>query len=99
MNTICPATNERQNALLELCTQVEGVLVIGGKASANTKRLFQTAKAHNKNASFIQTVEDIPKEFYRLNSVGITAGASTPDVIIDEVVQRLTSCSGSIKAV
>lgn len=85
MNTICPATNERQNALLELCRQVEGVLVIGGKASANTKRLYQTAEKNSSLAAHIQTVEDISEDFYRLDSVGITAGASTPDIIIDEV--------------
>lgn len=85
MNTICPATNERQNALLELCRQVEGVLVIGGKASANTKRLYHTAEKNSSLAAHIQTVEDISEDFYRLDSVGITAGASTPDIIIDEV--------------
>ncbi len=85
MNTICPATNERQQALLELCSQVEGVLVIGGKTSANTKRLYQTAAANCKQAAHIQSAEDIPAEFFNLEKVGITAGASTPDEIIDAV--------------
>ena len=44
INTICPATKERQEALLELCRKVDGILVVGGKQSANTKRLYQTAK-------------------------------------------------------
>ena len=89
MNTICPATNERQTALLELCKKVEGVLVIGGKNSANTKRLYQTAQLHCKKAAHIQSAADIPDDFFRLSSVGITAGASTPDRIIDEVEERL----------
>ena len=89
MNTICPATNERQEALLELCNQVEGVLVIGGKTSANTKRLYQTAKENCKHAAHIQGPADIPQEIYNLKTIGITAGASTPDSIITAVEQSL----------
>lgn len=91
MNTICPATNERQQALLELCSQVDGVLVIGGKKSANTKRLFQTAQANCKHAAHIQSAQDIPKDFFTLSSIGITAGASTPDNIIEEIENNLLS--------
>ena len=90
MNTICPATNERQSALLALCSKVQGVLVIGGKESANTKRLFETASRHCPHAAYIQTAEDIPQDFFDLDVVGITAGASTPDKIIDQVEKTLT---------
>lgn len=89
MNTICPATNERQNALLELCSQVDGILVIGGKNSANTKRLYQTAAANCKNAAHIQSADDIPESFFKLSKIGITAGASTPDQIIESVEKAL----------
>lgn len=89
MNTICPATNERQEALLELCKKVDGVLVIGGKNSANTKRLYQTALANSRKAAHIQTAADIPPEFFSLNRIGLTAGASTPDEIIDDVESAL----------
>ena len=89
MNTICPATNERQQALLELCKQVEGVLVIGGKTSANTKRLYQTAAENCRHAAHIQSAQDIPPEFYNLQTIGITAGASTPDLIITAVEEVL----------
>ena len=89
MNTICPATSERQQALLELCSQVEGVLVVGGKNSANTKRLYQTAAANCKIAAHIQSAADIPQEFFNLKTIGITAGASTPDEIIEEVERKL----------
>ena len=89
MNTICPATNERQQALLELCKQVDGVLVIGGKNSANTKRLYQTAAQNCKHAAHIQSAQDIPKDFFQLKTIGITAGASTPDSIITAVEQTL----------
>ena len=91
MNTICPATNERQQALLELCSKVEGVLVVGGKNSANTKRLYQTAAANCKQAAHIQSAEDIPAEFFDLEKVGITAGASTPDEIIEVVEKELAT--------
>ena len=89
MNTICPATSERQQALLELCSQVEGVLVVGGKNSANTKRLYQTAAANCKLAAHIQSAADIPQEFFNLKTIGITAGASTPDEIIEDVERKL----------
>lgn len=89
MNTICPATNERQEALLELCSKVDGVLVIGGKKSANTKRLYQTAASNCKLAAHIQTAADIPPEFFKLNRIGLTAGASTPDEIIEAVESAL----------
>ncbi len=85
MNTICPATNERQQALLELCSKVEGVLVIGGKTSANTKRLYQTAAENCNHAAHIQSAADIPEEFLKLKTIGLTAGASTPDEIIEKV--------------
>ena len=91
MNTICPATNERQQALLELCSQVDGVLVVGGKNSANTKRLYQTAEANCPKAAHIQSAADIPAEFYNLEKVGITAGASTPDEIIEDVEKELST--------
>ena len=89
MNTICPATNERQEALLELCKKVEGVLVIGGKTSANTKRLYQTATANCPHAAHIQSASDIPAEFFNLEKIGLTAGASTPDEIIADVESGL----------
>jgi 4-hydroxy-3-methylbut-2-enyl diphosphate reductase len=93
MNTICPATNERQEALLELCKKVDGVIVIGGKNSANTKRLYQTAAANCNKAIHVQNASEIPEDFRNLSKVGITAGASTPDSIIDEVEAFLLSAN------
>lgn len=90
MNTICPATSERQQALQELCSQVQGVLVIGGKNSANTRRLYQTAAENCKLAAHIQSASDIPEEFFQLKTLGITAGASTPDSIIQAVEEALS---------
>lgn len=91
ISSICPATHERQDSLVELCSNVDGVIVIGGKNSANTNRLFATAQKLCKKAVLIETPEEIPSDFFVLETVGITAGASTPDDTIAAVENRLTS--------
>ena len=88
-NTICPATLERQNALEALAGQVDGILVIGGKNSANTQRLYNTARGLCDKAWHIERPEEIPSEAFSLSRIGITAGASTPDEVIDAVEQAL----------
>lgn len=87
--TICPATSERQQALTELCRQVDALLVIGGKNSANTKRLFRTAIDCGRPAWHIETASEIIPEMTKFSRIGITAGASTPDFIIDEIEKTL----------
>ncbi|MCR5762013.1 MAG: 4-hydroxy-3-methylbut-2-enyl diphosphate reductase [Treponema sp.] len=89
-NSICSATLERQNALKQLAGQVDGILVIGGKNSANTRRLFETA-ASLCHAALIENENQIPSEFYEMGIVGITAGASTPDEVIDKTEKELFS--------
>ncbi len=89
VSSICPATHERQASLVELCSKVDGVIVIGGKTSANTNRLFATAEKLCKKAVLIETPDEIPDEFFSLEKVGITAGASTPDDTIESVEKRL----------
>jgi 4-hydroxy-3-methylbut-2-enyl diphosphate reductase len=91
ISSICPATHERQDSLVELCEKVDGIIVIGGKNSENTNRLFATAQKLCKKAVLIETPEEIPAEFFELEIVGITAGASTPDDTIDAVEARLKS--------
>ena len=91
ISSICPATHERQDSLVELCEKVDGIIVIGGKNSANTNRLFATSQKLCKKAVLIETPEEIPSEFFELEIVGITAGASTPDDTIDAVEARLKS--------
>lgn len=91
ISSICPATHERQDSLVELCEKVDGIIVIGGKNSANTNRLFATAQKLCKKAVLIETPEEIPSEFFELEIVGITAGASTPDDTIGAVEARLKS--------
>lgn len=87
--TICPATRERQQALIELCTGVDAVLVVGGKNSENTKRLFESAKNCGKPAWHIETASELRPEMTRFERIGISAGASTPDSIVDEIQNAL----------
>ncbi|MCR5124869.1 MAG: 4-hydroxy-3-methylbut-2-enyl diphosphate reductase [Treponema sp.] len=89
VSSICNATHERQGSLEKLCAEVDGVLVIGGKTSANTSRLFESACKKCRHAALIECADDIPEEFFSLGKVGITAGASTPDDVIDEVQEKL----------
>lgn len=88
-DTICPATTERQDALADLQGQVDGVLIIGGKNSANTQRLLTSAQRYFDKAALIETADEIPIEFFDLERVGLSAGASTPDEVIDGVERRL----------
>lgn len=89
MNTICPATKKRQDALLKLCSQSDGVLVIGGRNSANTKRLLLCAQQLSAHADLIETADEIPEKYFAMKKVGITAGASTPDEVINEIEKKL----------
>ena len=91
-NTICSATKERQNAVGIFTGIADLVLVIGGKKSSNTKKLAEIVNNSGIEAYHIQTADDIPFEVIRkFNNVkiGITAGASTPDYVIDEIIKTL----------
>ncbi len=89
-NTICSATSERQNSTAELSENVEYMIIIGGKHSSNTKKLFEISKINCPNSVHIETKDDlVMKEVRKYDKIGITAGASTPDWIINEVVDKL----------
>ncbi len=94
-NSICNATRDRQSALCELRGKADGILVVGGKNSANTKRLYETACSICKKTALIETESEIPDDFFLLNRVGLTAGASTPDDVINSVENRLLEKSAS----
>lgn len=89
IDTICPATRERQEALRELCAEVDGVVIAGGRDSANTQRLFAIAKGLGKEAWLVESAPELPEEVFRLQSVGLSAGASTPDEVIKEIEAAL----------
>jgi 4-hydroxy-3-methylbut-2-enyl diphosphate reductase len=90
-NTICPATLERQEALRQLCPQVDGVLVIGGKNSANTRQLLALAQQCGSMAALVEEQDDVPDAFFSLPRVGLSAGASTPDEVINKIETALLS--------
>lgn len=89
--SICPATQDRQRALKKLAMEVDALLIIGGKSSANTAALYATAMAAGKPAWHIEGPEDLPPEITEFERVGISAGASTPEAIISEVEEALGS--------
>ena len=89
--TICAATIERQDSLRELLKTVDAVIVAGGKESANTLRLLAIAETSGKPCVLVETQADIPPHFYGFDSVGLAAGASTPDTVIDEIEEALVS--------
>ena len=85
-NTICNATQERQTEAGEIASGVDAMVVIGGRNSSNTRKLVEICSAVCGNTFFIQTSEDLnPKTLTRFERIGITAGASTPQIIIEEV--------------
>ena len=85
-NTICNATKERQEEAKSLASRVDAMIVIGGKNSSNTQKLFEISGKECANTYYIQTLVDLDlTSFESVSSVGITAGASTPNYIIKEV--------------
>ena len=86
LNTICNATEERQTQSRALAKEVEAMIVVGGKSSSNTQKLFEICKNECANTYYIQTIDDLdPAVLRTIDNVGITAGASTPNKIIEEV--------------
>ncbi|HHW00376.1 MAG TPA: bifunctional 4-hydroxy-3-methylbut-2-enyl diphosphate reductase/30S ribosomal protein S1 [Clostridiaceae bacterium] len=89
-NTICSATSTRQNEAAEISRKVDMMIVIGGKNSSNTQKLYEICKKNCKNTYQIETFGDLPPvDIKKIKKVGITAGASTPDWIIKEVKDKM----------
>ncbi|MBQ9513147.1 MAG: 4-hydroxy-3-methylbut-2-enyl diphosphate reductase [Lachnospiraceae bacterium] len=87
VNTICNATEVRQTEAEEIATSVDCMIVIGGKGSSNSRKLYEICKENCEKTHFIQTLEDLPADALKgVQTVGITAGASTPKNIIEEVL-------------
>jgi 4-hydroxy-3-methylbut-2-enyl diphosphate reductase len=93
-NTICDATRKHQAAALELAKRADMMIVIGGKDSANTKRLAEICADTGVTTYHIETVTELdPSWVQGRRHIGVTAGASTPDEAIDEVVLKLKEAS------
>ncbi|MBM3157396.1 MAG: 4-hydroxy-3-methylbut-2-enyl diphosphate reductase [Chloroflexi bacterium] len=90
MNTICDATRKRQSAVLELVKSTDLIIVIGGRDSSNTRRLAEICEAAGAVTYHIENEGEINPSWLRgKRRIGVTAGASTPDDIIDQVVAKL----------
>ncbi len=88
VNTICNATELRQTEARELAARTDAMLVVGGAKSSNTQKLFQICSSECNNTYFIQTAEDLKeKDFSLVSRLGVTAGASTPNYIIEEILE------------
>ena len=90
-DTICNATDKRQTEAEKISKMVDMVLVIGGNNSSNTNKLYQICKANCDNTFKVQTADDIPPvDIKKIKKIGITAGASTPDWVIKEVIHKMS---------
>ena len=86
VNTICSATEERQTEAKEIAAKADAMIVIGGTHSSNTRKLYEICKDECENTHFIQTLDDLHLDLPKsVGLVGLTAGASTPNNIIEEV--------------
>ncbi len=94
-NTICNATSQRQAAILEIAPEVQLMLVVGSASSANSNRLRSISESVCGKAYLVNSVDTLDESWLDgVETVGITAGASTPDFLVEEIVARLEAYSG-----
>lgn len=94
LNTICDASVRRQEAAEALARDVDAMVVIGGKESANTRRLSEVCARSGRPTFQVEDAEDLAREWFAgVRTVGVTAGASTPDWVIERVTKRLLELS------
>ncbi len=92
LDTICDATRQRQEEASMIAEQVQAMVVVGGRTSGNTRRLAELARGRGVPTSLVETAGELDPSFFRAFSVvGLTAGASTPGKVIDDVEKRLRS--------
>ncbi|MBP7088434.1 MAG: 4-hydroxy-3-methylbut-2-enyl diphosphate reductase [Candidatus Omnitrophica bacterium] len=90
VNTICGPTRQKQSEIKSLPQKNNVMIIIGSKNSANTKRLYEISKYFNKNTYWVKSAKDLRKLWFKkVKTVGITAGASTPDYITEEIVKSI----------
>lgn len=95
LDTICMATKDRQEEVRALARQVEAMVIVGGKSSGNTRRLAQIAQESGIFAIHVETAAELPlNELARFERIGLTAGASTPAWIIEDVARTLRTALG-----
>ncbi|MCA9852929.1 MAG: 4-hydroxy-3-methylbut-2-enyl diphosphate reductase, partial [Dehalococcoidia bacterium] len=96
VNTLCHATTGQQEAAAALARDVEVVVVVGGKKSANTRHLREVCEEQGTTAYHIESPDELQREWFEgIERIGLTAGASTPDYSIDETEARLREMLGA----
>jgi 4-hydroxy-3-methylbut-2-enyl diphosphate reductase len=99
VDTVCQPTKQRQNAAIELAQQCDVVVVIGGAHSNNTQELVRTCGRYCSRVHHVQTADDLRREWFSgAEAVGVTAGTSTPDVLVVAVEQWLAAFAASLAA-
>jgi 4-hydroxy-3-methylbut-2-enyl diphosphate reductase len=94
VDTVCKPTKERQSAAVELARQADVVIVVGGRSSNNTRELVKTCAGYCARVHHVQTDADVRPEWLdAAQVVGLTAGTSTPDDVIDRVEARIRLCA------
>lgn len=88
---ICNATTQRQNAVRELAGRCSRIIVIGSVRSSNSRKLRQTAEAAGAQAILISSAGELPEDFLEDGDIGLTLGASAPEYLLQEVVEKLVS--------
>ncbi|HZK87532.1 MAG TPA: bifunctional 4-hydroxy-3-methylbut-2-enyl diphosphate reductase/30S ribosomal protein S1 [Anaerovoracaceae bacterium] len=90
-NTICNATSDRQESCMQTAKECDAMIIVGGKDSSNTRKLYEIAKKYCKKTYFIEKIQELPlKDLKKCNKIGIAAGASTPERIIKEVIASMS---------
>ena len=93
-DTVCKPTKQRQSAAIEMARQADVVIVVGGRSSNNTRELVQTCARYCPRVHHVETADDVQPEWIAdADIVGLTAGTSTPDDVIDRVEARLHLCA------
>jgi len=96
IDTVCRPTKQRQTAAIELARQADVVIVVGGASSNNTRQLVETCSRHCARVHHIQADADLCVDWLRgMETVGITAGTSTPDEVVDRVERRIRDLAGA----
>ena len=89
-NTICNATQNRQDEVKELSKHSDIMLIIGSNSSSNTKKLYEIAKENCKNTYLLSDISDTKKiSIYKDAKIGVSAGASTPENLIEEIINNV----------
>lgn len=100
VDTVCKPTKQRQTAALELARRADVIIVIGGRSSNNTRELVTTCRRHCARVHHVELDADLRAEWFRqTDTVGLTAGTSTPDTVIDRIEQRIREFAAELVAV